>query len=447
MNVREEIEALVEFDGRGPGTDAERRAAEHLAERLREMGRDVETESVDSYPNWPLSYALLTLLVIVGSVLSVSLPVVGALLALIGTFLAFLDANGQAITTRRLFGRRASQNVISLEGGDDEDGKGGAMFLVAHYDAGRGGLVFQRRLLERRAAIGKTVKRPIGPFEPLFYTMVFVLICTLLRLPGIDNTILTVLQFIGTALLIVAIPFLIDTALARTMPGANDNASGVACALALADRYGGRLEHFKLHVLLTGSGEALSHGMRSYVKEHELDLDKERTVFINLDEVGMGTVRFATREGLILAVKAHEQLLDICEEIVEDTAEEETDEEAEEEADDRTQIEKVQDQADENDEDEPEESRFGARGFTSRSTSDGYAARSAGFPAITITCRGRLDYVANHHQPTDLPDRIDERALERAQAFTAELMQRLDERVGPDLGRAVEKTLLAEDAE
>ena len=34
IDAREEIEALVGFDGRGPGTDAERRAAKHLSARL-----------------------------------------------------------------------------------------------------------------------------------------------------------------------------------------------------------------------------------------------------------------------------------------------------------------------------------------------------------------------------------------------------------------------------
>jgi hypothetical protein len=70
----------------------------------------------------------------------------------------------------------------------------------------------------------------------------------------------------------------------------------------------------------------------------------------------------------------------------------------------------------------------------SRSPSDGYTARSGGLPAITITCRNALDYAPEHHQPTDTPDRIDPDALERAYAFCSEFLERLDARIGPELG-------------
>src|SRR5919205_1283612 len=123
LNVREEIEALAEFDGRGPGTDAERRAAGHLAERLHDLGREADTETIDVWPNWPLTYALLLTLAIVGSVLSVTIPVLGALLVLFAVILTFLDATGIAPLLRRLLGRRSSQNVLSCEEDDDKPGK------------------------------------------------------------------------------------------------------------------------------------------------------------------------------------------------------------------------------------------------------------------------------------------------------------------------------------
>jgi hypothetical protein len=86
-------------------------------------------------------------------------------------------------------------------------------------------------------------------------------------------------------------------------------------------------------------------------------------------------------------------------------------------------------------EDDEDESAFGARRLVIRSPSDGYAARSAGLPAITITCRGRLDYV---------PARVDSDAIERAEAFCAELIQRLDAEVGPDLAASTEDTVLTQ---
>jgi peptidase M28-like protein len=415
IDATAEIEALVEFEGRGPGTDAERRAAAHLAERLERMGRGAETEQIKIWPRWAMTYAVHAAVAIIGSVLSVSVPVIGAGLALLATILTFLDANGMALTTRRLLGRRASQNVVSPEGGD----KGGRLVIVAHSDAGRTGLAYLPWLHERRAALGNLLRRPIGPFQPLFYGLVWVLVCCLIRLPGIESTILTVIQFFGTVLLILALPFLLDTAFAHTVPGANDNASGVATAMRLAEHYGGELEHFDLDLLLTGAEEALALGMRSHLKRHKGDLDPERVVFLNVEEVGRGTVRFTQREGLILPLKAHAQLLTLCEEIAED-------QERDDEDDDRGQP--------------------IVRPITSRSASDAFAARAAGFPAITITCKGRLDYTPGHHWPTDTPERIDDDALDRAYEFCCELVERLDATVGPDLTKPVEKTLLKEES-
>ena len=54
-------------------------------------------------------------------------------------------------------------------------------------------------------------------------------------------------------------------------------------------------------------------------------------------------------------------------------------------------------------------------------------------------------HTPGHHSPTDVPDRIDDDALERAYAFCCELIERLDATVGPDLEKPVEATLLKEE--
>jgi hypothetical protein len=440
MNVREEIEALAEFEGRAPGSDAERRAAGHLAERLHELGREADTETIEVWPNWPVTYAIHVALAVIGSVISVTIPVLGALLVLFAVLLTFLDATGIAPLTRRLLGRRSSQNVVSCE---EDDDKPGELYLVAHYDAGRGGLAFNGTIQERRAALAQRLKRPIGPLQPVFVVMVLLLVCVLIRVPGVGNQILTVIQFVLTVLLIIVLPFVLDTALAGTVPGANDNASGVATVLALTERFGGKLEHFNLNVLFTGSQEALGLGMRAFMKKRKGDIDTARSVFLNVDEVGRGTVRFTTPEGLLLPIKSHEQLVDLCEEIVEDATPDE-----DEEDEDKNEIEKAQTVDDDDDDDGDDEDRGPEiRSMIQRTASDGYAARSAGLPAITITCKGRLDYTPGHHQRSDDLERIDDEALERAYDFSAELIQRLDQTVGPDLDGPSDESLLKEDDE
>jgi Peptidase family M28 len=399
MDLRSDIDALVDVGRRAPGSDAERRAAAYLKKRLEGLGREAEVESVDAWPAWPLTYAILAAAAVVGSVLSVSVPALGAALALVAALLTFLDAGVLLPTVRRLLGRRASQNVVSW---GDRD-RPGVLILVAHYDAGRGGIALGQKAETRRAAFGNLVRRPIGPLEPLFWAQLAILACCVLRLAGLSGLLLTVVQFVPTVLLIVAVALLLDIALSPTKAGENDNATGAALALRLAERFGGgRLEHFDVHVLLTGSQKAVAAGARSFLKRHKRELSRERTVVLNLDAVGSGTVRFTTREGPVVAIKSHPQLVQLCQAIAED---------------------------------DEDENAFGARPIVNRSPSDGYAARAASLPAITIGCRGRLDYV---------PARVDAEAIERAESFCAELIRRLDAEVGPDLAAPAEQTVLSE---
>ena len=97
------------------------------------------------------------------------------------------------------------------------------------------------------------------------------------------------------------------------------------------------------------------------------------------------------KEGLVLAMRYHPTLVQLCEEIGE------------------------------------------GRGMTSRQATDALMARAVGFPAITITSRNALDYAPNWHQMTDTPDRIDLDSLERTYAFCCALLERLDESIGAEL--------------
>ena len=387
VDAMQEIEALVAFEGRWPGTDAERRAALHLEARLKTLGREAEVEPASIFPNYPITHAIHALIGIVGSVLSVYEPVVGAALVLFATVSAFGDLSSIFFIVRRLTGQRASQNVTSKEGGD----KPGVVILTAHYDAARTGAVFSRRAVERRATFGKLIRRGFGLFELFFWSLFLILACTVLRLVGLDSTPFTVVQFVPTVVLIASIPLLVDIALSDVVPAANDNASGVATVLRLAERYSGRLEHFDVWVVFPGGEEGLLLGMREWMRAHKRELDRERTVFLNVDIAGSGTVRWTEKEGLVTAMRYHPTLVGLCEEIGD------------------------------------------GRGMVSRDASDAFVARSAGFPAITITSRNALDYAPHWHQMTDTPNRIELESLDRTYDFCGALLEGLDDSIGPEL--------------
>jgi hypothetical protein len=377
----------------------------HLVERLRALGREAELEPTRVRPGYPLTHIVHALLGIAGSVVAVKSPLIGALLVLFAAVSTFGDLTGSFFLVRRLTPGRASQNVVSRESSDGGD-KPGLLVISAHYDAARTGAVFSRRSLERTATLSKLIRRPIGPFAPFFWSLVVIFVCCLLRLISIDPLPLTVVQFLATVVLIVSVPLLADIALSGVVPGANDNASGVATALRLAERFGGSLEHFDILVLLPGAQEGFLLGMRAWLRRHKKELDRSSTVFLNVDTVGHGTVRWQTKSGFIFPLAFHPALLGLCGELGEEHK---------------------------------------ARGVTMRVIADAYAARSAGFPAVSIGCLNAMDYVPTHHQYTDTPENVDIDALDRAYHFCSDLIELIDERVGPDLARDTPETVLSEE--
>src|SRR6266568_4386911 len=102
MDAMNEIKSLVACEGRWAGTEGERRAAEHLAARLRSLGRDAELEPAVVRPDYPLTYVLHILLALAGGAVAMRRPKLGAA-ALVGTIVsAFGDSTARFHLLRRL---------------------------------------------------------------------------------------------------------------------------------------------------------------------------------------------------------------------------------------------------------------------------------------------------------------------------------------------------------
>ena len=72
-----DVRELCSFEGRLAGTDAERRAANALAAKLRRTAHRVDVEPTYVHPQWALIHALHTALGFAGSLLSIPLPAAG----------------------------------------------------------------------------------------------------------------------------------------------------------------------------------------------------------------------------------------------------------------------------------------------------------------------------------------------------------------------------------
>jgi hypothetical protein len=392
------IRELCSFEKRVAGSDAERRAANRLTQQMRDGDRRAEVEPIHVHPQFALVHAAHCLLGFAGSLIAVVSPPAGFAVVLATALSMYLDLNARHYLLRRLFFRRASQNVISPGPRPDAPAR---LFLCAHYDAARTGMLFSPGLTSGLARIGRPLPVPLGPFRVLFWSLALLLPILGVRMAGIDSGAISILQLIPTLVLLVGVFLLVDVQLSAVVPAANDNASGVATALSLASELDadppGNLD---VWVLLTGGEECLMEGVRAFTQKRARRLDREATYFLNIDAVGRGDVRYVTSEGLAISHAMDRRLVELCGAIA---------------AADRERG-------------RPHAAEPLGRGLAG----DALPPRLAGFPAITITTLepGAL-LPADYHRPEDVPERIDLAALDRAHDFALELVRALDR----DLGR------------
>jgi hypothetical protein len=389
----EDIRRLCSFEERRAGTDAERRAANWLAERLRGIGRRAEVEPTYVHPQWATVEAAHCLLALTGSLIAITEPAVGFAIVLATAFSLYLDLNGRFYLLRRLFFRRASQNVVSRGARPDAPGR---LILTAHYDAPRTGAAYRPRWRRLAARGARLVGLPFSPARLVFWSIALLLPAIGLRMAGIEENWVSLIQLPPTLLLVVAVFMLADVELSKVVPGANVNASGVATAISIAEQ----LErdppaHLDVWVVLPGAGEGIHEGMRSFVREHRDELDPEATWFVNVEGVGAGEVRYEVSQGRVVSFGMASRLTELCAAIA-------------------------------------DADREGPNAYRAAALKSGFSSGSlppllARYPATTITCLREDELTpANYRTAEDVPEAIDPEALQRAHSFTLDLARALD---------------------
>src|SRR5215204_2962682 len=307
----EVIRELCSFEGRGPGTDAERRAANALAGRLRGMGRRADIEPFYAHPQYAVVHLIHAALGIAGSLLATVQPAVGFGLALLVAVSTYLDLNTRLYLVRSLLFRRVSQNVVAAGNRPETPAR---LILMAHYDAARTGYVFSKAS-KRIRRLPERVRLGLGPFRLFFWLGLAPLLPILgARMAGVDATWLSAMQAIPTIVLIVAAFLLIDIALSDIVPGAYDNASGVAAVLSAAEELTADPPHnLDVWIVLTGAEESFCEGSRAFVRAHRKGFDRENTAFVNLDSVSYGDLAYEVSQGAVISLNHEPQLIELCE--------------------------------------------------------------------------------------------------------------------------------------
>jgi hypothetical protein len=393
----EVIRELCSFERRGPGTDAERRAGNMLAGRLRGIGRRAQIEPFYAHPEYAVVHLIHAVMGVAGSVLATVQPAAGFALVLLAAVSTYLDLNTRLYLVRSLLFRRVSQNVVSP---GDRPGAPARLILMAHYDAARTGYIFSKAS-NRIRRMPERLRLGLGPFRVFFWLGLAPLLPILgARMAGLDATWLNALQAVPTIILIVAGFLLIDIALSDIVPGAYDNASGVAAVLSAADALTANPpDNLDVWVVLAGAEESFCEGSRAFVKNRRKEFDRATTAFVNVDSVSFGQVAYEISQGPVISLPHDPQLIELCEALSSSGG----------------------------------AGPDGARPIRHPLLDDALPARVRRMRAITLRTTDPDGNLAPwYHTHDDVPERVDAGALTRATDFLVSLVRLIDR----DAGRA-----------
>lgn len=274
---------LCDFAGRGPCTDAERRAALWLHDDLRARGHEAWVETVWVRPQWAWSLTLHATLGVVASLLAGAVPVAG--LALAGLTLASyaLELAGLGGGLLLLFHRRATQLVVV----EPPDADAVALWISAPTDAPRRGLVLRDGWRRAGARL-----RP-APLAWVALALAAVTAAAVARVAGVEATWLGAVQLVPTLVLLLAAAAGFDIALSEPSPGAGE-AAGVAVAMALHDEL--REDPppgLSPGLVLAGAGDLRALGLRTWLRDQRPD--PARTVLLDVGPCGGGEPAWSAR--------------------------------------------------------------------------------------------------------------------------------------------------------
>jgi len=166
--------------------------------------------------------------------------------------------------------------------------------LIAHHDAAHSGLVFHPELPEIANRLGMIERADTSP--PLMAPVVGgPVLAALGALSG-----KRLLSKLGFLLGLGSAAAMVEIGLRDTVPGANDNGTGVVALLALAERLVEEPpESVRVILLSAGSEESFSEGMKAFGERHFPHLPRESTFFLCMDSIGSPHLLVLRGEGFL----------------------------------------------------------------------------------------------------------------------------------------------------
>lgn len=299
--ARRYLERLTRHPHRGTATAEEAAAAGEIREWLTGLGYACEIQPFETpRDTLYLGPSLLMLGFLAAAATGVRWPSAGLLLTLlllaplVGEMLGSLH-----VDLDRILPRYRSQNVVARSTGSGSRPPGRTLVISGHYDTQRASYLFHPAF--------------VPWIQPYFYLVYGTLAAVPLTLAlrwaapswawtGAALAALSVLLAASSAFLLLC------RATGGYINGANDNGTGASLVLALAERIAGNpLPETEVIFLLTGAEEVGTRGMKAFMRRHRFD--RERTRFINLDNIGGGLLHYLTGEGMLKVQPYSEELL------------------------------------------------------------------------------------------------------------------------------------------
>jgi hypothetical protein len=366
--LREVVETLAPLE-RAACSAGERQAAEWLAERFAAVeGVEVALEDEPSWGSFPPTATGLGVAAIAAAVLVLlRRRALGALLAL-ATFLGMVDEahNGPRILRRAVRRRKRTVNVVARAG--NPDGRY-TLVALAHHDAPQTGALFdqslQRKLHERAPELLARFKTPLPQWWVGLAAPLSTLAAACAGRPRLARA--------GLALGALGTLAVVDIWRSETVPGANDNLSGVAALVGLAELLREQpAEDLRVLLVSCGAEETLQDGIRAFLARHRHELDPARTAFVNFETVGSPHLILLEAEGPVrMESYTGPWLRDLL---------------------------------------EVHGERLGTpllRGFRARASTDSVIPSRAGYPIATLLSITDWLSPANYHLPSDVPANLD----------------------------------------
>jgi hypothetical protein len=289
--LRERLEELERIY-RPSASDGERRAAEWLVGRFRELGAEARIEAASAHGTywWPLG-------------LGTALGALGGIAALrgrraLGAALGTLGAAGIASDfpphQRRLrapLPKRTAYNVI-CEIGDPDAAR--TIVVSAHHDSAHSGLVFHPAIpkIADRLGLIEGIETSPALMAPVIGGPLLVALGALTKVRPLAK--------LGAVLATGATAAMAEIGSRKVVPGANDNGTAVVSLLALAKRLADHpAPGVRVILLSAGAEESFSEGMKAFGERHFPELPTDSTFFLVLESTGSPHLLVLRGEGFL----------------------------------------------------------------------------------------------------------------------------------------------------